>query len=90
MAIIHHASKKAKMKDTSVYGIATDSFSWEFIQIRGNSEMEKSKVDIVSLLYKIFETAAHSSSIQPQLQRMRWREGSDTEFTTELEQPRRR
>ncbi|KAJ5686343.1 hypothetical protein N7536_008962 [Penicillium majusculum] len=25
MAIIHHARKKAKMKDTSVYGIAPDS-----------------------------------------------------------------
>ncbi|KAJ5192372.1 hypothetical protein N7449_008514 [Penicillium cf. viridicatum] len=26
------------MRDTSVYGIATDSFHWEFIQIRGNRE----------------------------------------------------
>ncbi|KAJ5603654.1 hypothetical protein N7537_006610 [Penicillium hordei] len=96
MAIIHHARKKANMKNTSVYGIVTDSFRWDFIQIRGNSEYitrryrwKYRKVQIVSLLYKIFETTAHSSSIQPQPQRKRWREGSDTEFTAELEQPRR-
>ncbi|KAI3144378.1 uncharacterized protein N7518_004960 [Penicillium psychrosexuale] len=74
------------MQDTSVYGIVTDSFRWDFIQIRANSEMEKSKAEIVSVLYEIFETAACSSA-QPQQQRKRWRQGSDTEFTTELDKP---
>ncbi|KAJ9488450.1 hypothetical protein VN97_g4851 [Penicillium thymicola] len=94
MAIIHHARKKAKMKDTSIYGITTDSVHWDFIQIRDNSEFitrryrwEHHTVEIVSLLYKIFETAAHPSSIHPQAQRKRWRESSSTGFSTSLELP---
>lgn len=38
--MIHHARKTAKMQDTPVYGIVTDSFRWDFIQIRADSEVQ--------------------------------------------------
>jgi hypothetical protein len=37
--MIHHARKASKMCDTSVYGVATDSFEWHFIHIRENGEV---------------------------------------------------
>ncbi|CDM35333.1 unnamed protein product [Penicillium roqueforti FM164] len=40
MGMIHHARKTAKMQDTPVYGIVTDSFRWDFIQIRADSEVQ--------------------------------------------------
>ncbi|KXG50158.1 uncharacterized protein PGRI_061250 [Penicillium griseofulvum] len=91
MGMIHHTRKTSKMFDTSVYGVATDSFEWHFIHIRENSEYairiyhwDTGKSKILSLLYMIFETAAGSSAIS---QRKRWRQGSDIDFTTELEKP---
>ncbi|KAJ5959355.1 uncharacterized protein N7479_006505 [Penicillium vulpinum] len=65
MGMIHHARKTSKMHDTSVYGVVTDSFDWEFIHIRANGQ-----------------SAAGSST---QSQRNRWRQGSEIDFTTELE-----
>ncbi|KAJ5199332.1 hypothetical protein N7491_000112 [Penicillium cf. griseofulvum] len=89
MGMIHNARKMSKMYDTSVYGVATDSFEWQFIHIRESGEFairsyhwDTSKSKIVSLLYMIFETAAGSSAGS---QRKRWRQGSDIDFTTELE-----
>lgn len=37
--MIHETRKRAKIPDTSVYGIATDSFKWAFIRIRPNGEV---------------------------------------------------
>ncbi|CAG8888163.1 unnamed protein product [Penicillium egyptiacum] len=39
MAIIHETRKQAKIPDTSVYGITTDSFEWIFLSIRPNGEV---------------------------------------------------
>lgn len=37
--MIHKTRKQANVPDTSVYGIATDSFEWVFIRIRPNGEV---------------------------------------------------
>ncbi|KAJ6138333.1 hypothetical protein N7471_004819 [Penicillium samsonianum] len=65
MAMIHKTRKQANVPDTSVYGIATDSFEWVFIRIRPNGEYVKksyewalSSQEIVSMLAKIFAQAA--------------------------------
>ncbi|KAJ9485195.1 hypothetical protein VN97_g8167 [Penicillium thymicola] len=39
MAMVHETRKRAKVIDTSVYGIVTDSFEWVFIRIRPNGEV---------------------------------------------------
>ncbi|KAJ5384635.1 hypothetical protein N7517_002546 [Penicillium concentricum] len=70
MAMIHEKRKQSKVRDKSVYGIATDSYEWVFIRIRPNGEwIEKtyhwvhSAQDIVSMLVKIF---AHAAGYNPQ------------------------
>lgn len=37
--MVHETRKRAKIIDTSVYGIVTDSFEWVFIRIRPNGEV---------------------------------------------------
>ncbi|OQE47527.1 hypothetical protein PENCOP_c001G08261 [Penicillium coprophilum] len=65
MAMIHEKRKQSKIRDRSVYGIATDGYEWVFIRIRSNGEwIEKTyswvqnAQDIVSMLVKIFARAA--------------------------------
>lgn len=53
--MIHETRRRAKIIDTSVYGIATDSFEWVFIRIRPNGEAsnlhETSKIVITPLIH---------------------------------------
>ncbi|KAJ5398940.1 hypothetical protein N7465_009429 [Penicillium sp. CMV-2018d] len=87
MAMIHETRKRAKIIDTSVYGIATDSFEWVFIRIRPNGEWTKKAYhwvhdaqEIVSMLANIFAHAATSHRW--------WNLGIETERSTSLEQPK--
>ncbi|KGO44261.1 hypothetical protein PEX2_035940 [Penicillium expansum] len=92
MAMIHETRKRAKIPDTSVCGIATDSFEWVFIRIRPNGEWTKkayhwvhSAQEIVSMLEKIL---AHAAGFDPQTGRQRWNHGPEMEFSTLLKQPK--
>ncbi|KAG0159287.1 hypothetical protein PDIDSM_6809 [Penicillium digitatum] len=90
MAMIHETRKRAKIPDTSVYGIATDSFKWAFIRIRPNGEWTErtyhwahSAQEIVSMLAKIL---AHAARFDPQTGRKIWNQGSECEFLASLKQ----
>ncbi|KAJ5185260.1 hypothetical protein N7491_006870 [Penicillium cf. griseofulvum] len=70
MAMIHETRKQSRIRDTSVYGVATDSYQWVFIRIRPNGEWSEktyswvhSAQDIVSMLVIIF---AHAAGFDPQ------------------------
>ncbi|CAI7596580.1 unnamed protein product [Penicillium discolor] len=87
MAMIHETRRRAKIIDTSVYGIATDSFEWVFIRIRPNGEWTEKAYhwvhnaqEIVSMLANIFAHTATSHKW--------WNLGIETEASTSLEQPK--
>ncbi|KAJ5410480.1 uncharacterized protein N7487_004839 [Penicillium crustosum] len=87
MAMIHETRKRAKIIDTSVYGIATDSFQWVFIRIRPNGEWTEKAYhwvhnaqEIVSMLANIFAHTATSHKW--------WNLGIETEVSASLEQPK--
>ncbi|KAL2825326.1 hypothetical protein BDW59DRAFT_161803 [Aspergillus cavernicola] len=71
MGMIHHARKKAGRSSTPIYGIATDSFNWQFIRLdaqgrvstRWFSWLEGHQVEIISHVHKIMSHAAMLSPI---------------------------
>ncbi|KGO71819.1 hypothetical protein PITC_028220 [Penicillium italicum] len=90
MAMIHETKKRAKIPDTSVYGIATDSFEWVFIRIRPNGEWTEkayrwvhSAREIVSMLAKIL---AHAAGFDPQTGHKRRNLGFETDFSASWRQ----
>ncbi|OJJ70067.1 hypothetical protein ASPBRDRAFT_197773 [Aspergillus brasiliensis CBS 101740] len=65
MAMIHKARKMAGRKDTSVWGIATDSFSWDFLHLDNDQYTmctyhwnHGQAVEVVSTLRKIIDHAS--------------------------------
>ncbi|KAJ5960300.1 uncharacterized protein N7479_007450 [Penicillium vulpinum] len=69
MAMIHETRKQSNIRDTSVYGIVTDSYEWIFILIRPNGEYTDktyqwlhSAQEIISILSRIFSHAAGFNS----------------------------
>ncbi|KAE8140934.1 hypothetical protein BDV38DRAFT_279391 [Aspergillus pseudotamarii] len=69
MAMLHHARKEVRRKDVSVYGIATDSFTWTFLYLDNSGKWSGRTYHwgsgqeslIISMIHKIIYQAASLS-----------------------------
>ncbi|KAE8357377.1 hypothetical protein BDV27DRAFT_170597 [Aspergillus caelatus] len=69
MAMLHHARKEVQREDVSVYGIATDSFTWTFLYLDNNGKWSRRTYQwvsgqeklIISMIHKITRQAASLS-----------------------------
>ncbi|KNG83481.1 hypothetical protein ANOM_006671 [Aspergillus nomiae NRRL 13137] len=69
MAMLHHARKEIQRKDVSIYGIATDSFTWTFLYLDNSGKWSRRTYQwesgqgnlIVSMIHKIIRRAASLS-----------------------------
>ncbi|KAL2832972.1 hypothetical protein BDW59DRAFT_157116 [Aspergillus cavernicola] len=68
MAMLHHARRKAGRNDTSVYGIATDSYHWAFLYLDIHSEYTVFRYDwdhgyAVEIILTLVKVMRHASRL---------------------------
>ncbi|PYI11646.1 hypothetical protein BO78DRAFT_403053 [Aspergillus sclerotiicarbonarius CBS 121057] len=90
MSMLHHARKAARRDDTSVFGIATDSYDWEFLHLNNDSKYSACTyhwengqgIEIISTISKIIKHATDLSGDPPLSRKRTLEEMSGLEFTS--------
>ncbi|KAL4782579.1 hypothetical protein BJX76DRAFT_358841 [Aspergillus varians] len=73
MAILHNARKQAGRTNSPIYGIATDSWDWNFLRLDPNGVVStrfvnwhKDPIEVISLIHKIMDQAACLTPVSSQ------------------------